>query len=388
MNCFRHTTYFHFEDRFSCMIHWIISGAQKYSFSWIDLTQCHYEDRFFNQAWSVSGPQKYSTCGSLFNESLNQIWNVSRRQIFRGNPGIRLLIVFVHDELFQERKNIPLADRCSLSHWFKDEIFHGATYSEFPGSRSPPALNCFRRAKIFHFRIVFHRWIFPGKHNIFPLENCFSHVNCSRHTTSSFRESFFKDELFQAHHIFHLGIVIQRWVVSGTQKYSNCKSFSSRWNVSSKPHICTWGSSMHDELFQAHRLFHLRIVFSTRWIVPGAPRISTAGSFFFTMNCFPGVRHIFPLENRFSCMNCFRRTKYSNHEWAIWLSFFKAMNCSRRTKYSNGPFGYRFSLNQSDEIRIVSGAQKYSISGSFFKRDQLFQAHHIFPLKETFFKDQ
>ena len=86
-----------------------------------------------------------------------------------------------------------------------------------------------------------------------------------------------------------------------------------------------------DELFQSLRhttYFNCRIVFHA-WIVSGAKKYSTSGSFFHTTvkNCSRHAPHI-ALENRFSCMNCFRHAKIFHSA----IVFQKAMNCSRRTK--------------------------------------------------------
>ena len=334
---------------------------------------------------------------------------------------LRIVVHWIKDEMFHGAKysRNPLASRF-CTRWivpgaqkyttcgslFKDEMFHGATYSEFSGSRSPPALNCSRSAKYFPFQDRFSQMNFSRRaRRISTWELLFTR---EAHHVFLLRNVFQRDELFQAHQIFHLRIVIQRRIFSGTPPNSNCKSFSSRWNVSNKPHICTWGPSMRDELFQAHRLFHLRIAFKDdeffqasttsfhlrivfqsdqlfqacdtyfhlrivfhAWIVSGAQNIPM------------GLLAIVGVDSFFNAMNCSRRTKYSTsliQEWATWLSFFKPMNYSERTKYSNliimnGPFGYRFSNRW-----IVPGAQNILMGhlAIVFQADELFQAHKIF----------
>ena len=357
MNCSRHTAYI------DCRIVFLSKEL-----IWLN------KDRFFNQAWSVSGPQKYSTCGSLFIESKMKCFTAP------NIPGIRLQVGFVHDELFQGRKNIPLADRCS-----KMKCFTAPHIRNFrdPGVRLhwivPGAQN------IFHFRIAFHRWIFPGVRDVFPLENCYSHVkhttssfwetffnamNCSRHTKFSTWGSLFKEGFFQARHLIPTASLFRHGEMFQTSRifaledracamncsrrtaYSICGSLSKTMNFSRQaPQVSTWGSffkaincSRHatristwesfftHELFQAHKIFQWAfwlssesIRFSTRWIVPGAQNI--------------------PLH------------------W-----------------FKNGPLGYRFSNRW-----IIPSAQNIPTWLSWmghlaivFQTDELFQAHKIF----------
>ena len=174
----------------------------------------------------------------------------------------------------------------------------------------------------------------------------------------------------------------RRWIVPGAQKYSMPGyRFSNRWIVPGK-----------------HRIFHLskvehRFSMNHTWIVPGTPkiyqlRIVVQSS---TMNCSRHAPRI-ALESRFSnAMNCSRSEAHKNIPFQdrfsktmncsrqapriyTWESFSKTMNCFRHTI-----FHLRIAFQRVTR-RIVPGTQKYSTWGSFFKDDELFQAHDIFPL--------
>ena len=110
-------------DRFSTR--WIVSGAQKYS---IGLS-------LFKRRWIVQGAQRIFIWGSFF-YTMNFSWNpgvhhifslenrFSRMKCFRRTTYFHFRNVFLHDELFQARKNFPFQDRFS-----KMNCFRHATYS-------------------------------------------------------------------------------------------------------------------------------------------------------------------------------------------------------------------------------------------------------------------
>ena len=133
-------------------------------------------------------------------------------------------------------------------------------------------MNCSRRTTYFHCRIVFHTRIVPGTPRISVQDRFSTRV---------------VDDLFRAHHIVSLQ-----------------DRFSTRWIYRSAKIYHLRIVFQRDELFQARiTYFHCRIAFlrileSTRWIVPGARRISTAGSFFI-QELFQ-AHHIVSLQDRFS----------------------------------------------------------------------------------------
>ena len=110
-------------------------------------------------------------------------------------------------------------------------------------------------------------------------------------------------------------------------------------------------------------VFHLRIVFHTRWIVPGAQRISTAGSFSIKHELLQAARHAPHIA-----LDSMRIVFHPKHE------LFQAHNI--------------FSLEDRFSTRWifpgVLNILRLTEWGSFFNREELFQAHHIFPLEDRF----
>ena len=110
-----------------------------------------------------------------------------------------------HIELFQAHQNIPFGHRFS-NRW----IVPGAQRINFLEST---------------WGLFFTREIFQNcsrRSTNIPLGNCVSYaMNFSRHTAFSTLGSLFKDELRLPQNLL----------------ISTCKSFSTRWSVSSKPHI-------------------------------------------------------------------------------------------------------------------------------------------------------
>ena len=307
---------------------WIVSGTQKYSiwpsfFKDDELFQAHnafpLEGRFSTR-WVVSGTQKYSTWPTFFQRR----WIVPGESSQAPREILHLRIVFLHDELFQTHKNI-----FTWGSFFKDdELFQSHNAFPLQGRFST-------------------WWIVPGVHHVLRL-----------------RIVFLRDELFVARHVFHLGIVVHtvlrelfqahnvfpledlystRWIVSATQKYPISGTFSKtmiHWIVPGTPRILnfTLGSFFN----------HSVIELSTKCF-RHAPHISTAGSFFYTMNFSRRAPHIIiiALEDRFSArrivpgtphfptLRSFFQDEFFTAPHILTAgSFFYTMNCFRRTKSS------------------------------------------------------
>ena len=182
----------------------------------------------------------------------------------------------------------------------------------FPRQDRFSHMNCFRRTKIFHLRIVF---------------TVCQTLNCSRRT-----KIFPLEDLYST-----------RWIVSATQKYPISGTFSKtmiHWIVPGTPRILnfTLGSFFN----------HSMIELSTKCF-RHAPHISTAGSFFYTMNFSRRAPHIIiiALEDRFSArrivpgtphfptLRSFFQDEFFTAPHILTAgSFFYTMNCFRRTKSS------------------------------------------------------
>ena len=295
--------------------------------------------------------------------------------MFLGATYFHLRVVFLHDELFQAHKNIPLGYRFSTwwivpgaqkySIWLsffkalncsrRTTYFGNSTWSLQDRFSYK---NCYRRTKIFHFRIVFLRdelFLNPGAQRIFisKNENCFSKMNCFRHAKiSHFRLSFFKAMNYswiQAHNIFNFF-----WNSLGNRFSTDCFSMNHAWNVwtFTAPRIPLanrFSTVAHDELFQARKNIPLTDRFSTRWIFPGAPHISTAGSLFNESykNCYKRTK-ILHLRFVVLHMNCAWRAPHIPFQDRLTFSSLSIVQT-----HKNIPFQYRFSLSQR---WFVSGA--------------------------------
>ena len=216
MNCSRHAPRIPLANRFSTR--WIYRSAKIYHLRIVFLL---YSDELFE----LSGAAKYSIWGSLFNESWSQRWIVSGK------------------------------------HHIKYSISGSFFY----------AMNCSRRTTYFHCRIVFHtrivpgtprisfqdristRWIVPGAQQNSAWESFFFTMNCFRRTKIfHFRLSFF--------YAMNCSWIKAAWLAQRIQKYTTK----------------TWGSlnfSTRMSCFRHATHFLLGIVFLPRRIVQRPYRI-------------------------------------------------------------------------------------------------------------------
>ena len=252
-------------------------------------------------------------------------------------------------------------------------------------------MNCSRRTTYFHCRIVFHTRIVPGTPRISVQDRFSTRVVDDlfrAHHIVSLQDRFSTRWIYRSAKIYHLRIVFQRdELFQARITYFHCRiAFlrileSTRWIVPGARRISTAGSffnesykncSRHTTYFISGSFFYT----SRQWFVSGTPHSFTAGSFFYTMNLqkrknipledrfstrwiVSGTHHVFPLPDRFSknlriyAMNCSRRTTYFHCR----IVFHTRIVSGTPHSFTAGSFFY------CSARWIVSGAQKYSISG-------------------------
>ena len=160
-------------------------------------------------------------------------------------------------------------------------------------------MNYLWRTTYFNLGIAFHTRIVPGaqKNLNIPLEDRFSKMNCSRHSTYiSLEDRFSKMKCSRRTNIFHLRIVFNWKDVSGAQRIS---IWGSLFYVSFS--MCTTYFHLRivfprDELFQAHRnipLIDPRIAYQSSTICSSDATFSTCGSLFLRDELFQANTTIF-----------------------------------------------------------------------------------------------
>ena len=235
--------------------------------------------RIVFHAWSVPSAQKYFVCGSFFNQARivpgTHHFPLEERYFTRWHVSRRT--AYFHCRIVFHTRIVPGTPQWRLP--FADRLFY--------------AMKCSRRTTYFQSRIAFHTRIVSRTPRI------------STWLNDSLRIASLHDELFELSGATKILKLKYSWIHS-TSEVQSCQVgglFS--WNQKTK------------RFRQAPRkIFHLRIDFSTLWLVSGARQnIPFKGSLFMEskMKCFrQAPRKVFHLRIAFQpSTNCSRHTTFS-----------------------------------------------------------------------------